>query len=342
MIFKMLRIKKLFLFILVIFTIHFVDSVIIQENQNLQIQCVKIRHGGFWFSFPNHEYTMCIDKPSSLRVNTPEMEISKVLANNGSEIEEYHVIEAVHIQDATSIKFIPIFKNVLINLKAILIAKCGLKYIFVDDMKQFGADLEFASFHGNEISYLADDLFRFNVNLMYVSLAANPIKQIHPEFRENLNAHRSIKRFVIGGGIDACVNYVSLNLTTGDRIDDLQWNNKECSDDIVNDDYLRNLARARRISPIYESVEKLRNDQEIQTTKLESLKTEIAWSNERITSESETQNRNEELFMIEISEMNKMIVSQGDKIKELEESLRSEVEEIKKNLSKLVIKLNDA
>lgn len=178
--------------------------------------------------------------------------------------------------------FLPNFKSKFPKLKAISV-QCGLKYIFVDDMKPFGSSLDFANFFGNDITYLDADLFEFNQNLKYVSFGENPLKFIDPEFVKNLKSLTSIQ-YVGLGGTSACMNHVFDS--TVDKIQDFKWKDEICRniDQVEVKNSLRGLAEVKGILPIYKLNEKIDNEKSHQ---LKNLQEENAELKKTISSERE-------------------------------------------------------
>lgn len=178
----MVILKKI-LTVLLLISITFVEN---NETSGVKvkIECKEIYEHRWWYL--ERKYVTCRDWPSSLTANKKGLFLAEVVHPNGTEVELSNNIKALSIVKA-KMKFLPRgIKNKFPSLKAIDIASCGLTHLDVDNMKQFGMDLEYASFGQNEITVLRANLFHYNSNLIAINFNANPLKTIEPAFFINL------------------------------------------------------------------------------------------------------------------------------------------------------------
>lgn len=150
----------------------------------VKIECKEIYEHRWWYL--DGKYVTCRDWPSSLIIEKKGVVLDEVVHPNGTKVERVENIKALSIIKAT-MKFLPKgIKDKFPSLKAIDIASCGMTHLDIDNMKQFGSDLEYASFGQNEITVLRANLFQFNPRLIAINFNSNPLKIIEPDFFVNL------------------------------------------------------------------------------------------------------------------------------------------------------------
>lgn len=215
-------------FIIVIFFLY-CGSVQSSEENNLNIECKQIFKAKWTFLV--EEYFVCIDWPSSLIVNQPNLEIGEVFHSNGTTIEDLDKIEALDIWFAKA-KYLPNgIKKKFPKLKAIRFSSCGLSHLTKKNMRQFGSDLEYASFQNNSIATLDEDLFEFNSNLKIISFRNCPLKFINLKFFEHLKNLKHVDRVYLRD--NECIDQ-DFNSADGVDIKTFVWKFENCSSSVVN------------------------------------------------------------------------------------------------------------
>lgn len=128
-----------------------------------------------------------------IKVDHPDTEIDELLDFYGQDISDISAIEGLEFKK-TTVKFIPKgIKRVCPQLKALLFQNTGIVSVKIDDMKQFGDDLEYVSFRVNNIITLDANIFAVNFNLKFISFQSNKLRFIEPQFFENLRKLSKLK-----------------------------------------------------------------------------------------------------------------------------------------------------
>lgn len=97
-------------------------------------------------------------------------------------------IEAVMFTSASEIHFLPKnLKTIFPKLKVLSLFIQPIKNLESADLKVFGNDLQFFRADKCQISSLDANLFEHNKHLKYIDFGGNPLKNIDPEFFNNLS-----------------------------------------------------------------------------------------------------------------------------------------------------------
>lgn len=211
-----------------------ITDVVRSGGKALKIECKNI--SSTQWKFMNRKYITCRDWPIFMVVDKPDMEISEVLHQDGSEVTNLYRIEVLWIEFA-QMYFMPNgIKMKFLNLKAIKISKCFLKYLNRKNMRQFGSDLEHAIFNDNQISILGADLFQFNPNLKEINFDMNPLKFIDPGFFENIKILQHIK--YVSFLNSQCIDQ-GFTLDEHGDIQSYIWNDENCRNSTERDSNLK-------------------------------------------------------------------------------------------------------
>lgn len=196
------------------------------EENTLSIECKKI-YEVKWL-YMEKGFVTCENDPSYLVINEPDLEFSEAVHSNGSKIVNSDRIEALFISTAT-MRFMPNgIKNFFPKLKAVEFYSCELTYLDKENMKQFGSDLEYASFLNNPISVLDGDLFEFNPNLKFISFNFCSLKFIDPGFFKNLRNLKHIEH--VWMEISGCINQIYDLSDNSHNIQTFTWKDGNCTD----------------------------------------------------------------------------------------------------------------
>lgn len=175
-------------------------------------------------------------------------------------------------------------------------------------MRQFGADLEFANFQSNEISYLDADLFEFNPNLKLLDFDKNPLKFIDLDFLENLKNLKSIL-YVDLGGSNACISQLFNKTKTGDNIQNFKWYDEKCRNtaQVEVEDYFKTLASVKGINPFHQTFKKIVKEKSIQVQAFDKKISELNEKIDNLESENLKRQQNEELLKKRIKKLEEAI-----------------------------------
>lgn len=196
----------------------------------VKIECREIYEHRWWYL--EGKYVTCRDWPSSLIIDRKGVVLDEVVHSNGTKVEHVSSIKALSIIKA-DMKFLPKgIKDKFPSLKAIDIASSGMTHLDVDNMKQFGSDLEYASFGQNEITVLRANLFQFNPKLIAISFNANPLKIIEPEFFVNLLKMYDLVSVTLWNS--GCIDD-GFGMKHNHRIETFEWESKNCGNRITSD-----------------------------------------------------------------------------------------------------------
>lgn len=153
--------------------------------------------------------------------------VKDVHFENGTTIAA-DTIEYLVFYKPNKVKFLPLgIKEKLPKLKALQVWYGGLEHLDQRDMKPFGSDLLYASFHMTELTALEADLFKFNPNLIQVFFYGNPLKYIVPQLFENFKQMRALN--LINLLSCGCVNKF-FSKSSGNDIKTFEWNATSCND----------------------------------------------------------------------------------------------------------------
>lgn len=150
----------------------------------------------------------CKGLSDSIVTDSPGVMIKDFFDANGTLLEGSILdqIEAFDIWRAKTPFMLSGFKQKLQNLKAIKFHDCGLIHLGIEDMKQYGSDLEYASFCWNRIPTLEKDVFLFNPNLQYINLRENPLVFVDSGFFAAMRAMNQIQKVIFDRS--GCINHI--------------------------------------------------------------------------------------------------------------------------------------
>lgn len=154
----------------------------------IEIVCSTIGKVGTWTKIG---VVLACNDYSIISTN-PGSSVLKVVNNNKLEVTNLAQITALNVEYAT-VKFLPRgIKNHITSLKALRIISSGLLSLDKEDLREFGASLEFLVLHNNKIISVDGDLFEHNPNMKVFSLRGNPIRHIGVGFFANLKEMKRI------------------------------------------------------------------------------------------------------------------------------------------------------
>lgn len=193
-----------------------------EQITNVNIFCSAL--GNYSFPSVGFVYECYHQGAPEIIVTVPDSQAVAVLHNNGSAVTQFLDIEALDIV-FSRISFIPDgIKTLMPNLRVIRIRTSGLLSMNKENLRQFGNDLELASFVGNHLTSLDADLFEFNPNLRWISFSNNPIRHIDPRFFDHLPQMETLELvWLIHAG---CMDQ-SFNVALGD-LNSFEWQNDNC------------------------------------------------------------------------------------------------------------------
>lgn len=156
----------------------------------------------------------------------PGSSVSSVIHSDALKVMNLWEIGVLHIEDAT-VKFIPLGIRTLIpKLRVLTIAKSGLLSVDKENLREFGDALKVINLHGNAITSIDADLFKYNPNIKSIYLNNNPIRYIDPEFFKSLRILEDIEEFEIKEV--SCMDQEYKRFK--DNLKKLKWNSKKCND----------------------------------------------------------------------------------------------------------------
>lgn len=157
----------------------------------------------------------CISS-KNMKTSDFDYETSEFFFNNQSalNVEQKTRIEALCIKNATDLKYLPsgIGKH-LLSLKVFEVEYSGLTHLDEYDMKQFGSKILRVRFAYNALTALSGDLFKHNINLIYVNFENNHFKYIDSNLFKNFSNINKNLRFIAFSYCDCMNTTFSSNVT---------------------------------------------------------------------------------------------------------------------------------
>lgn len=139
------------------------------------------------------EVKTCISNSTDLSVDDLNTRVRNVLHQDRSVVAADN-IEALFIRYAPEMNFLPSgIKENLPDLKALRIDNSELKYIYQENMEQFGSDLLAIQLFNSDLTVLKDNLFKHNPNLRYIDFEESSLKFIDPQLFDSLEQLKDLQ-----------------------------------------------------------------------------------------------------------------------------------------------------
>lgn len=221
-----------FLNILALFFCNTLGQV---KRENVNIICNKVNKTGKQ-TFESYHQSFLISSSvvtcfvfENMTVNSFDVNIENVLFEDKTEVNSSK-IEGLYIKGAKNMNFLPMgIKEKIPKLRVLAIYHSGLIHLDKYDMQQFGSDLEYARFSNTSLTALAEDVFMYNSNLIYINLENNPLKFIDPLLFENFKKMVNLEEIDINHSY--CIAEYFVKVSPIERnITSFNWNAEKCDD----------------------------------------------------------------------------------------------------------------
>lgn len=157
---------------------------------------------------------------------SPLTAIEGVYQYDGSPFDKAYLqtFDGLSIIDARLAFFPRGIKEKFPNLRGITFSFTDLVYLDAGNLMEFGDMLQLADFSRNKLTYLEENLFIYNSNLVYVSFEGNPLGYIDSNFFGNLKSPRYLIRAIFKSA--GCINQEYFD----NDIESFVWNSSGCND----------------------------------------------------------------------------------------------------------------
>lgn len=167
----------------------------------------------------------------SINSTCSESSVASIIDNDGVEVTDSVSIECLNIKEAT-FYFIPMkLTKKLPNLRALRIVRSNLMVVRKNNLKEIGSSLEYLDVTYNNLTFIDEDLFEYNPNLIAVFFYNNPISHINTNFYQNFKLLKNVIVAEFHPG--TCLNH-DFSSGAGHRVETFEWNHDNCSNVIPN------------------------------------------------------------------------------------------------------------